>query len=748
MELPDGISLEEWRNWPEAAQQKALDLLEAKKNPPKIWYCKRGRSCDGRPHDGADYPHARGDQWPPEGVDWANWVVVSGRGSGKTRLGAEWLRKMSSKVPYMAMVGRRGVDVRSTMVEGPSGLISVCERAGMTYNWEPSKRKFTFSNGAIVTGYSAEEPDSLRGPQQGLAWLDEPAHMPFIDAVWDNLLLGLRLDGVPGGAKALITSTPTPIQWLKDLVSDPKSRVVRVSTYKNLDNLDPTFRDNILAKYEGTRLGRQELHGEILEDVEGALWTWDLIEQGRYTQEGTLEQFAEQMDRIVIGIDPAGTSRRKSDETGIVVVGKQGNDMYILADASGRYTPERWARRAIDLYDHWSADAIVAERNYGGEMVRAVLDNISAFPRVREVNSTRGKLARAEPVFSLYEQDRVHHLPGLNDLETQLCFPGWVEVTTDRGQVPIDQVTTDDLVLTREGWAPLTFAGQTGVATKLTRVTHSEGWGVESTACHKIWTQESGFVDAESVQVGSHLAALTTLRPQSPTGATGTGSCRPATTATPPASHDVGDSCTGTSTKTTSDRSLMGCSYTTSTTTRGTTTQATSSSSPLPSTTDSTTGRGPSGKRLSSGDPSTPATPGRSASLVLSSAQGAEPSSSQSGCAPCTAPSRVDGVTTVSLARSEPVYDLTVGDGFPHEFFANGVLVHNCEWVPGEGKSPDRMDALVHAVHELTEHNRPAQITTASGLIIPSGTNKTRIGRTSISSVPGRVTRPQVRSWT
>jgi len=422
-ELP--FDPEEFKKWPVAAQQKALSMLEAKKGPPRIWYCTRGRICDGQPHDGADYPHARGDQWPPEGIDWAFWLAVSGRGSGKTRTGAEWLRKMSHRVPRMAMVGRRGTDVRGTMVEGPSGLIYVCERAGMSFTWEPSKKEFTFGNGAKVFGFSGEEPDSLRGPQFGLAWLDEPAHMPLIEAVWDMLLLGLRLDGVPGGAKALVTSTPLPIKWLKTLMADPKSRVVRVSTYANLSNLDPTFRDNILSRYEGTRLGRQELHGEVLADIEGALWTWDLIEEARVEPED-LFAFARTMDRIVVGIDPAGTSRRKSDETGIVVVGKKDGHMYVLADASGHHTPERWARRACDLYDLWDADAIVVENNYGGEMVKSTLDNISKYPRVKEVNSTRGKLIRAEPVFAQYEQGKVHHAGPLTDLETQLTewIPG------------------------------------------------------------------------------------------------------------------------------------------------------------------------------------------------------------------------------------------------------------------------------------------------------------------------------------
>ena len=415
---------EEFKKWTPAAQQRALEMLQNIKNAPKIWYCKRGRACNGKPHEGVEYPHARGDQWPPEG-SWRYWMCLSGRGSGKTRLGAEWIRKMSEHAGSIAMVGRTGPDVRNTMVEGESGLIRVCEAANVAYTWEPSRALFTFANGCQVHGFSAEKPDRLRGPQYSLAWLDEPAHMASIQEVWDNLMFGLRIK-IAGGTKVLITSTPKPIPWLKKQAAHKKSRVITVSTYENIDNLDEDFREELLETYEGTRIGRQELHGEILGDVEGALWTWDLLEKCRFAVEGTVEEFALTLDRIVVAIDPAGTSRNKSDETGIIVMGKKDGIIYVLQDASGRYTPERWARRAVDLHDAWGADCIVAENNYGGEMVKSTLTNISAYPRIREVNSTRGKLIRAEPVFSLYEQTKIKHVGVLTDFEGQLTewIPG------------------------------------------------------------------------------------------------------------------------------------------------------------------------------------------------------------------------------------------------------------------------------------------------------------------------------------
>lgn len=404
-------------NWTAEAKAKAFAAHDRWLNTAShAWYCPRGRACDGRPHEGYDYKHARGDQYPPAGTDWLVWAMLSGRGSGKTRTGAEWLRKISGRVERMAMVGRRGVDVRATLVEGDSGLIKACENAGIGYDWQPSKREFTFPNGSKVFGYSGEEPDSLRGPQHGAMWVDEPAHMPLIQDVWDNALLGLRLAGLPGGAKILVTTTPLPTPWVKTLVKDPGTRVVRTSTYANLDNLDPAFRARVLGKFEGTRLGRQELYGEILEDVLGALWHDYMF------QSSTMD--ADDLERIVIGIDPAGSVSSRSDETGIVVAGKVGNEYVVLDDFTDKYSPNAWAERAIAAFQFYQADAIVAEKNYGGDMVRTTIENAAKHRgesvRVVVATAVRGKKLRAEPVVSLYEQKRVAHVRGLQSLETEM----------------------------------------------------------------------------------------------------------------------------------------------------------------------------------------------------------------------------------------------------------------------------------------------------------------------------------------
>lgn len=413
---------EEFERWDPATKARvAAQLQDMLESPPAIWYCQRGRSCDGRPHEGVEYSHARSDQWPPPGADWFIWAILSGRGAGKTRTGAEWLRGMSKRHGRMAGIGRRTFDIRATLVEGDSGLIKTCEKARVEYTWEPSKREFTFSNGAKVYFYSAEEPDSLRGPQNEIAWLDEPAHMPLIQDVWDNLLLGLRIGPKP---RVLITSTPLPTPWMKALVERPDTVVVRVSTYENLHNLAPSYRDTILSKFEGTRLGRQELHGEIIEDVEGAMWNKELIELAHIDlllEDGSTDATTWGFDRIVVGVDPAGTANKKSDETGIIVCGVINGRYYVLADYTGKYSPDQWAKKAVHAYKVWNADRIVVEKNYGGDMVAANLRNQDENVPITEVTSRRGKDIRAEPVVGLYEQGRVKHYGDLSELEREQC---------------------------------------------------------------------------------------------------------------------------------------------------------------------------------------------------------------------------------------------------------------------------------------------------------------------------------------
>jgi phage terminase large subunit-like protein len=404
------IDPEVYRRWTPAAQEKALNLLRGSQSSKwRPFYCG-DPECPGTPHDKWDWSHARPDQRPPREDGWTTWLLKSGRGSGKTRTGNEYTHRVIEHVPRIALVGATTADVRDIMLEGESGLLTIYP-PGKKPVHEPSKRRLTFHNGAVATLFSAEEPDRLRGPENYFAWCDEPAHWPLVQQVWDNLMFGLRLGKNP---RVIATTTPKPRPWLKTLIQDPSTRISVASTYDNLANLSPAYAEYIIRKYEGTRLGRQELEAELLEDVEGALWTWELIESAR------VSEAPDDLRRIVVAVDPAGSRKATADETAIVVVGLRDDHAYVLADRSGHYSPIGWASAAMNAYEEYSADAIIAEVNFGGDMVTANLRAIDATPRIRTVRAKKAKALRAEPVVSLYEQSRVHHVGSHPDLETQM----------------------------------------------------------------------------------------------------------------------------------------------------------------------------------------------------------------------------------------------------------------------------------------------------------------------------------------
>ncbi len=356
----------------------------------------------------------RPKQAAPEG-NWRVWLVLAGRGFGKTRTGAEFVREQvdAGHSHHIALVGPTAADVRDTMIEGESGLLAVFP-PGERPKYEPSKRRITFRNGAVATAYSADEPDRLRGPNHDLAWADELAAWRYPEA-WDMLSFGLRVGERP---RVVVTTTPRPTALIRALVDRVDVEVVRGSTYENRSNLAGPFLVEILERYEGTRLGRQELHAEILADVEGALWDRDSIDTHRIVQVPDLE-------RIVVAIDPAASNKATSSETGVVVagVGTDGHG-YVLDDRTVRGTPNEWATAAISAYHTFSADRIVAEANQGGDMVRHTLDTVEPNLPIKMVHASRGKRTRAEPVAALYEQGRVHHVGVFARLEDQLC--SWV----------------------------------------------------------------------------------------------------------------------------------------------------------------------------------------------------------------------------------------------------------------------------------------------------------------------------------
>jgi phage terminase large subunit-like protein len=355
---------------------------------------------------------ARPEQLAPPG-NWRTWLCLGGRGAGKTRSGAEWIRsRVGSGFRRVGLVAATAADARDVIVEGESGIIAISSAADRPL-YEPSKRRLTWPNGAVATLFSADEPERLRGPQHDTAWCDELASWRYPEA-WDMLMFGLRLGIDP---RVVVTTTPRPTRLIRSLLDDPTTALTRGSTYENRANLAPDFLNQIVRKYEGTRLGRQELDAELLDDTPGALWTHGLIDASRLAA-------PPQLTRIVVAIDPAATSGEDADETGIVVAGKDARGHgYVLGDASGRYQPTAWAHAAIVAYRAHGADRIVAEVNNGGEMVEATIRMIDPNVPFTAVHATRGKVVRAEPIAALYEQGRIHHVGGFAKLEDQMC--GW-----------------------------------------------------------------------------------------------------------------------------------------------------------------------------------------------------------------------------------------------------------------------------------------------------------------------------------
>ncbi len=374
---------------------------------------------------------ARDDQLPPmatdQGEPWTTWLILGGRGAGKTRAGSEWVRAMALGQPpiaraparRIALVGQSLHDVQTVMVEGESGLLAVHAPAERP-EFIPSRRLLTWPNGSVAQLFSAEEPDSLRGPQFHAAWCDELAKWRYPDKVWDMLQFALRLGEQP---RQVITTTPRAVPILKRIMADPATVISRSKTADNKHNLAPAFLQTIVGKYQGTRLGRQELDGELVEDHANALWKRQTIEHYRL-------QEAPPLTRIVVAVDPPVTSHGRSDECGIIVAGLAAGDngaprAIVLADRSVRAAaPLGWAHAAVAAYHTYEADALVAEVNQGGDLVASVIHQVDRNIPVRSVRATRGKWVRAEPVSALYEQGRVSHLGRLDALEDQMCALG------------------------------------------------------------------------------------------------------------------------------------------------------------------------------------------------------------------------------------------------------------------------------------------------------------------------------------
>ncbi|MFK7746328.1 MAG: DNA-packaging protein [Roseobacter sp.] len=363
-------------------------------------------------------------QVPPVG-DWRTWVIMGGRGAGKTRAGAEWVRAQvegakpldEGRARRVALVGETIEQVREVMIFGDSGILA-CSPPDRRPKYEAGRKRLVWPNGAIATIHSAFDPEGLRGPQFDAAWVDELAKWKKSQDTWDMLQFALRLGDKP---QVCVTTTPRNVGVLKTVLKSPSTVVTHAATQANAANLASSFMEEVKARYAGTRLGRQELDGILLEDAEGALWTTSGIEALR---SDTLPE----LDRIVVAVDPSVTSGAGSDECGIVVAGvtmqglPQDWRAYVLADCTVTgASPAAWAQAAISAMEQFGADRLVAEVNQGGQMVQEVIRQIDPLVPYKGVHASRGKVVRAEPVAALYEQGRVRHVRGLDALEDQMC---------------------------------------------------------------------------------------------------------------------------------------------------------------------------------------------------------------------------------------------------------------------------------------------------------------------------------------
>lgn len=387
--------------------------------------------------------HARPEQKLPQG-DWRVWLIMAGRGFGKTRAGAEAIRSWidSGKCRRIALISETEQDVRKVMIEGVSGILSVFPEHERPHYYS-SQNKLVWPNGAEAHIFSADRYDQLRGPQFDGAWIDELGKFRYPQETWDQLSFALRLGDSP---QCIITTTPRPLPLLKAFQEDEDVIVTRGSTFDNAANLSPAFIEAMKKRYVGTRLGAQELYGELLKQTDGALWQPLALENLKINDVPALQ-------RIVIAIDPATTHHSGSDETGIVVVGL-GFDKrcYVLEDLSGRYSPATWGQIAVNAYYRWKADRIVAETNKGGDLVESIVRSSDPHVSYKEVRATRGKVTRAEPVAALYEQGQVSHvMKGLEELENQLCsyIPGISSGSPDRMDALVWAIT--ELVLEQQG---------------------------------------------------------------------------------------------------------------------------------------------------------------------------------------------------------------------------------------------------------------------------------------------------------
>ncbi len=407
--------MDAWLDKIASRNAQALRLIAA--DPPLLRALLREGSLE---HVWYEF-HAHKHQKWPLGDDWTLWLLLGGRGAGKTRAGAEWVRdfvRTRTEPARIALVSETYADGREVMIDGNSGLAALGPVADRPA-YEPSRRRLVWPSGTVGYVFSSEDPDGIRGHQFDAAWSDELCKWKHAEDTWSNLQLALRLGARP---RQVATTTPRPTALLKRLMTAKGTALTRATTYDNAEHLSRAFLEEIAAAYEGTTLGRQELLGELVEDVAGALWTHEMINLSRIS---VPQGFHSALSRIVVAVDPPATSGEGADDCGIIVAGVRRHEgpatAFVLADRSlGGLSPRQWAARAVAAYHEFCADRILVETNQGGEMVREIVRGVDPTVPVREVYATRGKRLRAEPVAALYEQGLVRHVASFPQLEDQM----------------------------------------------------------------------------------------------------------------------------------------------------------------------------------------------------------------------------------------------------------------------------------------------------------------------------------------
>jgi phage terminase large subunit-like protein len=382
-------------------------------------------------HFGVDWGMFAHDHQREPNADWRTWLILGGRGAGKTRAGAEWVRDVARDGrARIALIGETEHDVREVMVEGVSGILAA-HPYDRQPRWFPTRRRLEWNNGAVAQAFSAEQPDSLRGPQFSHAWCDELAKWKAAETAFDNLQFALRLGARP---RQLVTTTPRPISLLKRLIADPATVLTHAATQANARNLSAAFIDHVQARYGGTRLGRQEIDGEIIEERSDALWSRAMLEGARVLRA------PESLMRVVVAVDPPVSSTQRADACGLIAAGMaEGGTIYVLADDTcAGLSPQAWASRAVALWHRLAADCLVVEVNQGGDLVRAVIREVDRSVPVTPVRATRGKWLRAEPVAQLFEQGRVKLAGTFPELEDEMCDFGVDGLSSGRSPDRVD----------------------------------------------------------------------------------------------------------------------------------------------------------------------------------------------------------------------------------------------------------------------------------------------------------------------